>query len=269
MHRIAVLSPSRFSLYTICVAELLRRQHVHIEAIYVRRLASGRRVFSELRRDGSRLLTKLWKKLVLRDRAYTARDYETIVSFMQREKIAFRRVDAFQVEHGIPVVYCDDLNDEVVVDGLRKAMPEMVVFTGGGLLRREVLSNAGAGVLNCHMGVLPAYRGMDVVEWPILEGRFDEIGMTAHFMDDGVDTGDILRVTKMEIRPGETIGQLRERFEPVMCREIVRACTEFLGGVLLRHPQRGEREKQYFVMCPRLIRLASRRLDQFHQTGKN
>ena len=45
-------------------------------------------------------------------------------------------------------------------------------------------------------GGLPLYRGMDVVEWPILMNDFDNIGVTTHFMENGVDTGDILKVKK-------------------------------------------------------------------------
>lgn len=262
MRDVVILSPSRFSLYTICVTELLIRNNVHVKTIFVRRLFNPNRFFSEFSRDGSRLMKKIWKKLVLRERAYKTNDYETIAYLMRKEDIFFRRVDDFKNKYGIPVVYCNDLNDSIVVEGLGKAKPEVVVFTGGGLLRRVVLENSGAGILNCHMGILPQYRGMDVVEWPILENKLQQIGMTVHFMDEGVDTGDILRIKRVEIKSNESIKRIRDRFEPIMCRELVETCLDYLNGKHKKVPQKKEDGKQYFIMHPRLIDLAEAKLNR-------
>ena len=262
--QVVILSPSRYSLYTICVTELLRRQDIQIASIFVRRLFNPSRFISEFGRDGSRLVRKIWKKLVLRDKAYGSRDYETMVTFMERESISYRKVDDFKDRVGIPVIYCKDLNDPVVVESLKEIRPELVVFTGGGLVREDVLKSSGAGVLNCHSGVLPTYRGMDVVEWPILEGNMDQVGMTVHFMDKGIDTGGILRVRKVNVGPQETIAQLRERMEPIMCQEIVLACLDHLDGRLERQVQKLEDGKQYFVMHPRLVEISESKLAAGH-----
>ena len=63
MKRVVVFSPNRFSLYTIYMAELLRRNHVDIKAIVIRKLFNPSRFLSEFGRDGSRLFKKIWKKL--------------------------------------------------------------------------------------------------------------------------------------------------------------------------------------------------------------
>jgi methionyl-tRNA formyltransferase len=136
------------------------------------------------------------------------------------------------------------------------------------LIRQDVLENAGAGVLNCHMGVLPQYRGMDVVEWPILEGNLHLIGMTVHFMDKGVDTGDILRVRHVDIQPGESISQLRDRIESQMSQELASACFDYLNGEFDRKHQNAEEGKQYFIMHPRLIDLVAKKL-KFPETSSN
>lgn len=262
MSKVVVFSPSRFSLYTITVTELLKRQGMEVQAIFVRKLVNPRRFISEFGRDGTRLLKKIWKKLVLRQKAYALANFETMASMMQKESIHFRHVDELGAANGIPIHYCEDLNDKTVIEGLHEYKPDLVMFTGGGLLRREVLAAAGAGVLNCHMGMLPKYRGMDVVEWPILEGDLEHIGLTVHFMDEGVDTGDILRTCKVEFESGETIKQIRDRFEPIMVREFVDTCTGYLAGIIERKPQKKADGKQYFIMHPRLHELAEQKLKQ-------
>jgi methionyl-tRNA formyltransferase len=262
MNGIVVFSPNRYSLYTICVTEMLRREGVPIQAVFVRRMLNPGRFFSEFSRDGTRLLKKVWKKLFLRRKAYQPANYETISDLLQKEGITFGSIDALGRSHGIPVITCKTLNDEKVVASLKEIRPDLVVFTGGGLIRREVLENAGAGVLNCHSGVLPPYRGMDVVEWPILEGRLDQIGMTVHFMDAGIDTGDILRVRKVKIERGETIREIREKIEASMCREMAQTCLNTLRGKSKRVSQKRGDGRQYFVMHPRLISLAEEKLNQ-------
>jgi methionyl-tRNA formyltransferase len=266
MSDVVVFSPSRFSLYTICVTEMLMRQKVNVKAIVVRKLFNRKRFLSEFSRDGSRLIEKIWRKLVLRQGAYKGKDYETIASFMQSENIRFKTVDDFKSAYGIPVAYCDDLNAAIVVETLQLAKPQVVVFTGGGLIRQEVLDHAGDGILNCHMGVLPKYRGMDVVEWPLLEDEPGQVGMTVHFMDKGLDTGDVLRVTPVALEPNDTIAQLRDRFEPPMCREIVDTCVGYLNGQITRVPQKLEDGQQYFLIHPRLMKIAAAKLSKVTTT---
>jgi folate-dependent phosphoribosylglycinamide formyltransferase PurN len=254
--KVVIFSPSQYSLYTLSVAEMLQRQDVQVAAIFTRRLLSSQRFFSEYSRDGKRIFQKIWKKLVLRRRAYVPQEYETIASFMQRAGIDFKSTGQLQKRYGIPVFFCKDLNDLLVVQELERIQPDLVVFTGGGLVRKEVLLRSGQGVLNCHMGILPGYRGRDVVEWPLLEGQFRQVGLTVHFMDEGVDTGDILRLRPTFPRPGEIRAQLRERLEGMMVELMVGACLDALAGQIQRQPQAPGAGRQYFFMHPRLIALA-------------
>ena len=101
-----------------------------------------------------------------------------------------------------------------------------------------------------------------MVEWPILEGEPDQIGVSVHFMDRGVDTGDILSVQKISPRQGETVTQLRNRFEPIMCQALVDGCIGFLEGTLERNSQRAEDGRQYFVMHPSLVTIVKKKLAQ-------
>ena len=110
------------------------------------------------------------------------------------------------------------------------------------------------------MGVLPHYRGMDVVEWPILEGNMEQIGMTIHFMDEGVDTGDILCIKKVKIETNDNIKIIRDKFEPIMCRQMVETCIDYLNDRIERIPQKYKDGRQYFMMHPRLIEIAETKL---------
>jgi len=259
MTKIVVFSPNRYSLYTTTVTEMLIQRGVTVSSIFVRNLINPSRALSEFRRDGSRLLKKVWKKLFLRQAAYHNGNFENILVFRERNNISITKLDEFQSKYSTPVISCSSLNDAAVVDGLREVQPDLVVFTGGGLIRQDVLSNSGNGILNCHMGILPPYRGMDVVEWPILEDHIEQIGITVHFMDQGLDTGDILRVRQIQPRMGENITELRDRIEPIMCQTLVDTCIEFLNGKIERQPQNILAGKQFFKMHPYLLNIAAKK----------
>jgi len=267
MTKIIVFSPNRYSLYTTTVTEMLIQRGVTVSSIYARKLINPSRALSEFRRDGSRLLKKIWKKLFLRQAAYQSGNSENILNFRKVNNISITELDEFQTKYSIPVISCSSLNDAIVVNGLQEIQPDLVVFTGGGLIRQDVLSNSGNGVLNCHMGLLPPYRGMDVVEWPILEDHIEQVGITVHFMDQGLDTGDILRVRQIQPRKGENISGLRDRIEPIMCQTLVDTCIDFLNEKIERHPQKISAGKQYFKMHPFLLNIVAKKLEDIQNSS--
>jgi methionyl-tRNA formyltransferase len=260
MNNIVVFSPNRYSLYTTTVTALLVRHCINISGIYVRKMIDPSRFLPEYSRDSSRLLKKIWRKLVLRQAAYHPGNLDNIIGFRKKHAITINDVAEFEGRHSIPVFYCSSLNSPLVVKGLQNYRPDLVIFTGGGLIRKEILENSGNGILNCHMGILPTYRGMDVVEWAILEGQLNQVGITTHFMDKGVDTGDILACMPVPPKRGETIQALRDRLESTMCQFLVDSCLHFLNGDITRKPQKLQEGRQYFMMHPGLIKLAGSKL---------
>jgi len=255
-----VFSPSQYSLYTLCGIEKLVRAGIDVRGICVRRLLNPRRLWREYRREGWRLGEKIWRKLLRRGRARQGRANPWTL-YLEKLQPPATNVAALARHHGIPLVFCSTLNDAGVLQFLERQKPSLVVFTGGGILRQSVLERAGLGVVNCHMGILPPYRGMDVVEWALLEDRPDRLGLSVHLMDKGIDTGPLLSVRPIALEPGDTsLARLLERFEPLMCEEIVDASVRFLRGEITPRPQRPEDGKQYFRMPPALRRLAEKKL---------
>ena len=78
------------------------------------------------------------------------------------------------------------------------------------IIRRPLLEAAPLGFVNFHAGKLPIYRGRNVVNWALINGE-TEIGLTAHFMDEGIDTGDILLQRTLPIAWTDTYGDVLSR----------------------------------------------------------
>lgn len=84
-----------------------------------------------------------------------------------------------------------------------------------------VLSIPSRGVLNLHPAFLPFNRGWHTPSWAILEDT--PIGATLHFMDEGVDTGDIVYQQQLQISPGDTADSLYRRLKKLEFETFVTA----------------------------------------------
>lgn len=161
--------------------------------------------------------------------------------------------------YGVPFAFCPDVNGPESLTFARRHAPDLVVYTGGGILREPLLAVPRLGVLNAHAGVLPEYRGMNVTEWAVLRG--DEPGVTVHFIDPGIDTGRIVFVEPVPITAADTsLTRLRSRVVARTVDGLVRGVTALGDGTARPRPQRPEEGRQYFVMHQDLLEITEARL---------
>jgi hypothetical protein len=83
----------------------------------------------------------------------------------------------------------------------------LLVNAGTPRIIKPALLEAAVGVLNAHPGILPKYRGASCCEWAIYNN--DPVGVTAHFMDAGLDSGPILFSRELPVRKGQTYTEVR------------------------------------------------------------
>jgi len=153
----------------------------------------------------------------------------------------------FCLKHGIPFVEAGPLNSPETTKAVARLRPDIAVYAGGGILNRSLLAIPTIGTLNVHMGMLPHYRGMNVAEWATFNG--DPVGVTVHWMDPGVDTGDIICVRPLEGGPWRSIEQLRAAADALMLRCLGDVVKTMLSGVPVPvRKQAKEEGVQYFTM---------------------
>lgn len=103
------------------------------------------------------------------------------------------------------------------------------------IVPEEVLSVPQVGVLNLHPAFLPYNRGWHTPSWAILEQT--PIGATLHFMDSGVDTGDIVHQAKLTVSPGDTAHTLYGRLMDLEMKVFTEAWPRLESGLYERKPQ--------------------------------
>lgn len=115
----------------------------------------------------------------------------------------------------------DSINHPAVAEGLRQAQPEVVVVMGCGILKNEVLTATDAAFINIHGGYLPYYKGNHCFFFAMEDGADDRLGSTIHFVDPGVDTGEIIEVVRATLAPGDTAEQVYCRAERAAVNRLV------------------------------------------------
>jgi methionyl-tRNA formyltransferase len=138
---------------------------------------------------------------------------------------------------GLPVLQPRDVNSAEFLDIVRSFAPDLNVSVSyDQIVRRPLLEAAPLGFVNFHAGKLPSYRGKNVVNWALINGE-TEIGVTGHYMDEGIDTGDILLQRTLPIGWTDTYGDVLDRVVAAFPDLVETALAMIADGVAVRRPQ--------------------------------
>ena len=150
-------------------------------------------------------------------------------------------VKAAAQAHGIPVWQPEKVkNNEELFAALKKIAPDVIVVIAfGQLLPREILELPPFGCINIHASLLPKYRGAAPIQWAIIDGE-QETGITTMYMEEGLDTGDMLLKTVVPIEAEDTGGSLQEKLSRAGGPLILATLKGLEAGTLSRTPQTGD-----------------------------
>ena len=145
-----------------------------------------------------------------------------------------------QREH-IPLLQPTKMKDPAFLDALRGWQPDLIAVAAfGRILPAVILQLPRSGCINVHGSLLPKYRGAGPIQWAIINGE-NETGISTMFMDEGMDTGDILLQKSLPIRPDDTAGSLSARLAELGGRLLIDTIVQLQAGTLVRQPQDSRR----------------------------
>lgn len=104
------------------------------------------------------------------------------------------------------------------------------------IFKNEILNLPRLNTINCHAGKLPFYRGRNVLNWALINDE-DEFGITVHFVDEGIDTGDIILQETYPITDNDTYGTLLETAYAECAKLLYRAVKKIQRGEFKRIKQ--------------------------------
>ncbi len=123
------------------------------------------------------------------------------------------------------------------LEAVRALEPDLIVTAAyGRILTRNVLDVPKLGCINVHASLLPKYRGAAPIQWAVINGD-DKTGITTMFMDEGMDTGDILLTREVPIPTDMTSGELFDELMPLGAEVLLDTLKALENGTLMRTPQ--------------------------------
>lgn len=119
-------------------------------------------------------------------------------------------VKQFALEHKIPVLQPVKLKDPEFLDQLAALNADVFVVVAFRMLPTEVWKMPKYGTFNLHASLLPDYRGAAPINWAIINGD-TKTGVSTFFIDEAIDTGNVIGQTEMTISEDESAGELHDR----------------------------------------------------------
>lgn len=145
------------------------------------------------------------------------------------------------VRQELPILQPRRIREEAAVAEIRQLAPDVIVVMAyGQILPKSVLEIPPVACLNLHASLLPRHRGAAPIQAAIVAGD-QETGITVMFMDEGLDTGDILAQTRLTIAPDETGSSLHDRLAQVAPPILLESLDQLAAGSASRTPQENAR----------------------------
>jgi methionyl-tRNA formyltransferase len=108
----------------------------------------------------------------------------------------------------VPFIPVKDVNTQEFLDLMGDFEPELLVsMSFNQILKKSIIEYAPLGFINCHAGALPFYRGRNPLNWALINGE-SSFGITVHYVDEGIDTGDIVEQRLYPITKNDNYGTL-------------------------------------------------------------
>jgi len=111
----------------------------------------------------------------------------------------------------VPVLEVESINEDKVTAFISKFKPDVMAVQGTSIIKEPILSMFPKGIINIHGG-LPKYRGTWPMFWALYYEDFDYLKASLHFIDPGIDTGDIIMERKLELEPDDDHHTLRAKY---------------------------------------------------------
>lgn len=135
-------------------------------------------------------------------------------------KLTYSAVKQYALDKKIPVLQPANLKDADFQAALQALGADVFVVVAFRVLPMSIINMPPKGTFNLHASLLPDYRGAAPINWAIINGE-QESGVTTFFLEQKVDTGNIIFQERVGIGPDDTAGQLHDRLMVVGSRLVL------------------------------------------------
>lgn len=184
---------------------------------------------------------------------------EVIAVFTQPDKKVGRKqiltaspVKELAQKSGVLVYQPTNLKHEETITLIESLQPDLIVVVAyGKILPKAILELPPKGCVNVHSSLLPKYRGAAPIQWSVINGE-KITGITTMYMDEGLDTGDMILKAETQVDEGETSGELFERLSVIGAELLLETIQKIKLGSAPRE-QQNDTEATYAPMLDKSL----------------
>ena len=165
----------------------------------------------------------------------------------RKKEIKFSPVKEVAINNNIEVFQPSKIREDC--GALNELDIDLIVTCAfGQILPKEVLDLPKCGCVNVHASILPKYRGSAPIEYAIMNGD-SETGVTIMYMDEGMDTGDIISISKLPIEANDTGGTIHDKLSLLGRDTLEKVLEDIFNGNVKRIKQGSD-----YTLAPKIKR---------------
>ena len=145
-------------------------------------------------------------------------------------KIIFSPVKQFGIDNNVEIIQPRKMKDEEVINKIKEINPDLIVVVAyGKILPKEIIDIPKYGIINVHSSLLPKYRGASPIHSAILNGDA-ETGVSIMYIEEGLDSGDVILREYCEITEDDTLGTLHDKLKNLGAAGLAKALNLIENG---------------------------------------
>ncbi len=151
-------------------------------------------------------------------------------------KIHESHVKGYAVKKGLKVLQPTNLKSEEFSEQLNELDPNVIIVVAFRMLPKQVWQYPEYGTFNLHASLLPQYRGAAPIHWAIINGE-TTTGVSTFFIDEKIDTGEMILQKETTITPDETVGDLHDKLMNLGCSTVTNTLKLIAEDTVTTTPQ--------------------------------
>jgi folate-dependent phosphoribosylglycinamide formyltransferase PurN len=248
----------------IAIAEQLIRRGMEVKGFIVVSPYSWSRLRKYIKKRGLSFLWEAIPRLLGYNEsasdASETRDY--FKTFWEERDIPYKSIKRWAAVNETKYCFVKSINSQNAVEYLNELSPQWLIYSGGGIIRNQVIKAMDGRILNAHQGPLPEIRGMNAAEWSILLDEKQET--TIHLIDQGIDTGKIITSLPYTIDENDTLKSIRDKAKIKGIKGLVEvASKKDLGGYSLK--ENSSDYRQCYILSSAMKELLRKKLQHIQK----
>ena len=152
-------------------------------------------------------------------------------------KIKFSPVKNFSITNNIKYLQPKNLKEQSFINKIISINPDIIVVVAFRMIPKSIWKIPKYGTINLHASLLPNYRGSAPINWVIINNE-NFTGVTTFFIDNKIDTGDILLQEKIKVDKKINAGELHDKLKVIGAITVKKTISEILNNTLIKKKQK-------------------------------